>query len=36
MVSFMMSSRTAKPSPSDARRGMCRDENLLGDVHMEQ
>lgn len=36
MVSFMISSRTAKPGPSDARRVMYWDENLLGEVHMEQ
>lgn len=36
MGSFTISSRTTKPGPSDARRVMYRDENLLDEVHTEQ
>lgn len=36
MASFRISSRTTKPVPSDARRVMYRDENLMVEVLMKQ
>lgn len=36
MVSFMISSKTPKFGSSDARRVLCRDENLVDEVPMEQ
>lgn len=36
MVSLRISSRTTKPGPSDARKVVYGDENLMVEVHMEQ